>query len=98
MRKAMKDGVDSSRIYQLGLPVREQFWVNREGGESATVKGERETLERRKKLRNKLGLNPNDKVVIIVGGGEGMGIESIGDAVIRGLGEELTDPSQVGLD
>ncbi len=96
MRKAIKEGVDSNRLYQLGLPVREQFWVDREGEDSATVKGERNTPERRKKLRVELGLDPNNKTVIIVGGGEGAGIESLGNAVIRCLGEELADPSQVG--
>ncbi len=96
MRKAIKEGVDSSRLYQLGLPVREQFWVDRGGEDSATVKGERSTPERRKKLRVELGLDPNNKTVIIVGGGEGTGIESLGNAAIRCLGEELADPSQVG--
>ncbi len=96
MRKAIKEGVDSSRIYDLGLPVREAFWIARGGKESETVKDDQNTSERRKKLRVQLGLNPNDKTVMIVVGGEGTGIESLGNAVIRCIGEELAGPSQVG--
>ncbi len=96
MRKAMKEGVDTSRLFQLGLPVREQFWVDRGGEISTVTKGKRGTSERRKKLRVELGLDPNNKAVMIIGGGEGAGIEYLATSVIRCLGEELAVPSQVG--
>ncbi len=96
MRKAMKEGVDTSRLFQLGLPVREQFWVDRGGEISTVTKGKRGTSERRKKLRVELGLDPNNKAVMIIGGGEGAGIEYLATSVIWCLGEELAVPSQVG--
>ncbi len=96
MRKAMKEGVDTSRLFQLGLPVREQFWVDRGGEISTVTKGKRGTSERRKKLRVELGLDPNNKAVMIIGGGEGAGIEYLTTSVIWCLGEELAVPSQVG--
>jgi 1,2-diacylglycerol 3-beta-galactosyltransferase len=75
---AKKRKLQDSQIVQYGLPIRKGFWGE---GKGSTVDQELKT-----KLRQQLGLNTKDPVVLVVGGGDGMG-GIVG--IAKALGREL---------
>lgn len=78
---AKRLGLGDDQIRQHGLPVRPSFW---------------QTPRPRDELVNELGLDPNRKTVLIVGGGDGIG--SLGEIVeqtANELGAHLPDGAQV---
>lgn len=80
MRVAFRVGVDSRRIYHLGLPTRPAFW------EDPRPKSE---------LRYELGLELEPKAVIVIGGGDGVGgMGAVAVAVIKAL-SKLPSRTQV---
>jgi 1,2-diacylglycerol 3-beta-galactosyltransferase len=90
-RVALKRGVASERVVQHGLPVREEFWTptakrtdkrsSRPGERGSRSGGDRFT---------QLGLDPNKKTVLIIGGGDGVGsLGPIVDATASQLSSSL---------
>ena len=87
-RVALKRGVHADRVVQHGLPVREEFW--------RPTKDTRRAKRREKQCRE-LGLEPNRKTVLVIGGGDGVGsLGSIVDATATKLASSLPkDHAQV---
>ena len=74
---ARKRGLQPSQIVQYGLPIRKGFWST-ESDDTAAVD--------KQSMRQKLGLDANFPVVLVVGGGDGMG--GLVD-ISKQLGKEL---------
>jgi 1,2-diacylglycerol 3-beta-galactosyltransferase len=71
-RAARQRGLQPSQIKQYGLPIRQGFWATTtETGE--TTGSAPQNSANRAGLRQTLGLNVNQPVVLVVGGGDGMG-------------------------
>ena len=84
-RVARRRGVDESRIKQHGLPVRRDFW-------KASASPRKASAER----ASALGLQPNKRTVLVIGGGDGVGsLGKIVEATATRLATELPDEGQV---
>jgi len=82
---ASRRGVDESRIRQYGLPVRRDFWKATSSPRTVSAKHARE-----------LGLLPNRRTVLVIGGGDGVGsLGKIVEATATKLATELPDSAQV---
>ncbi len=67
-------GVNEDNLVMSGLPIRDDFAVHAEKmGSRVSVQGK----QYRNHMKSELGLNPNKKMVLLMGGGEGVG--SLGD-------------------
>ena len=65
-----RGGFGDDKLVMSGLPIREDFAVQAENmGDRTTVKGK----AYRKMMKSELGLNPNKKTILLMGGGEGVG-------------------------
>jgi len=74
-KRALATGVPPENIKQHGLPVREPFWTATKGANKPN------------KMQYKaLGLRPDLKTVLVVGGGDGAGAL---EKIARALGEQL---------
>jgi 1,2-diacylglycerol 3-beta-galactosyltransferase len=77
---ALKVGITRDKIIKHGLPVRPTFWG---------------PPEDKLKLRNKLDLNKNDKTVLLMGGGDGVGgLKQIANEISKRL-SNLQSPTQM---
>jgi len=84
-RVAKKRGVDDSKIFQHGLPVRADFW-------RASAAHKKVAQER----YDELGLAPHRKTVLIAGGGDGVGsLSKIVDATAERLASDCPGEAQV---
>ena len=82
---ARKRGVDDSKIFQHGLPVRSDFW-------RASAANKKHTEEQYEEL----GLESGRKTVLIVGGGDGVGsLSQIVDTTAKKLASECPNEAQV---
>jgi len=78
--------VSNNKLVMSGLPIRESFAT-----QAAALNGDRhskESLNYVGKMRDRLGIDPIRKVVLVMGGGEGVG--SLGD-IVDELYNKLTD-------
>jgi len=83
---ALRRGIKPSKIRQYGLPVRSDFW---RASDPSARPSEAQYTE--------LGLQPDKRTVLVVGGGDGVGsLGSIVDATASTLAEDLPpDTAQV---
>ena len=82
---AVQRGVDPSKIFQFGLPVRSQFWRVSERGCRPSAK-----------QLDTLGLAPDKRTVLVMGGGDGVGsLEQIVEATATRLAQEYPGAAQV---
>lgn len=78
---ATKNGLKSDKLIQRGLPIRPQFW--------------RSNNKSKEKMRHDLGLDPNAKTILLMGGGDGVGgLQGITKEVAKKL-KQSSKPSQV---
>lgn len=71
---AVRNGVSKDKIRERGLPIRPAFWKDVKDGKNKL------------KLRRELGLNPQAKTVLLMGGGDGVGgLQQITTEVARKL-------------
>eukprot|EP00668_Euglena_longa_P000741 GGOE01000894.1.p1 GENE.GGOE01000894.1~~GGOE01000894.1.p1 ORF type:complete len:459 (-),score=127.96 GGOE01000894.1:565-1899(-) len=83
-QEARRCGVPSTCLRQLGLPVRREFWA---GPPSPTDKPA---------LRHKLGLPADRRLVVLMGGGDGIGLlEAIATQLHTQLASQLPTTSQL---
>jgi 1,2-diacylglycerol 3-beta-galactosyltransferase len=82
---ANRRGVDGEKLKLYGLPVRKAFWTASEQNAHATP----EQLE-------SLGLQPDKKTVLVVGGGDGVGsLQTIVESTAAQLAKDCPDTAQV---
>lgn len=84
-----RGGFSDDNMVLTGLPIREDFAVQAENmGDRTSDSGK----EYRKKMKLALGLDPNKKMVLLMGGGEGVGsLAKIAAAVRMQLKEDGVD-------
>ena len=86
-RVATSRGLKETQIKQYGLPVRAPFWKKSDG---------RLTAAPSSKLKSSLGLAPDKKTVLVVGGGDGVGsLDKIVEATALQLGQDMPNEAQV---
>lgn len=84
---AQSRGLLPSQIKQYGLPIRKGFWSG-EGVDNGSLN---RNADKKRALREKLGLDGNLPVVLVVGGGDGMGgLVDISKALGQALGRSDT--------
>lgn len=75
LKVARKVGIQPGKIRQLGLPVREAFWHPPPDKEA---------------LRAQLGMRPNTRAVLAIGGGDGVGgLKSVAETLALSLAEDV---------
>lgn len=77
------------KIVMSGLPIREDFAIEADKmGDRTTAQGK----EYRKNMKTVLGINPNKKTILLMGGGEGVGsLSQIAGALRRQLTNQGVD-------
>jgi len=86
-RVATRRGLSVSQIKQYGLPVRRAFWKASE---------QRGVSEPPAKLKAELGLLPDRKTVLVVGGGDGVGaLGKIVETTAKQLARDMPNAAQV---
>lgn len=85
--------VKDDKIVQIGLPIRVDFAIQAEAmGDRTSNKGR----QYQSKIRNQLGISTKKKMILVMGGGEGVGsLSSIVDALYATLSKANVDATIV---